>query len=102
MDLTPATDLLTDHLGCQSCWVNRINLDSLDMGESRFCVLGQLFSTFPNGVNQLSLTDEEACGLGFDLGFDLQENALRTTDFTPLTETWIAHLTTLKEQTQHA
>ncbi|MEK7583502.1 MAG: hypothetical protein AAB483_03845 [Patescibacteria group bacterium] len=36
-------------------WVMRINLETLDIGESQFCVLGQLFKSYSNGFQALGI-----------------------------------------------
>ncbi len=34
-------------------WYNRINLDSLDMGEASTCILGQLYRNYNAGIREL-------------------------------------------------
>lgn len=47
-------------------WVKVISIDDLEMGESSWCVLGQIFGKFGTGEKSLGISD-----CGGELGFEL-------------------------------
>lgn len=61
-------------------WENEIDLTILDMGDSDVCILGQLYGTYRDGLEALtlSLSPEEA-------GF---ERVAGESTYTELTQTW--------------
>lgn len=91
-DLAPATKLITNYFE-DNRWVEKINLDELDMGNVYNCVLGQLFGTFFVGMKHL--------GLNHDTAGDFWVDFPRGTwggnyDYIPLTEAWRVHLINLR------
>lgn len=59
-------------------WEDEIDIESLDMGYCRICILGQLYGTFGKGViNAMPGKDgkpEEAVHYGFDILNSYEEN----------------------------
>lgn len=58
--------LLDEHFGGRE-WVNRINLDTLDIAMADRCVLGQLYGSFWEGLPKLGLIFAQAPTYGFDI-----------------------------------
>lgn len=53
-------------------WYKRIQLSRLDMGNGRYCILGQLYYTYLDGQWKLGLSDWKGCAKhGFVIDFDL-------------------------------
>lgn len=46
-------------------WCGKINLDTLDISNDCTCVLGQLFEHYMFAVQELSLSNKQAAGMGF-------------------------------------
>jgi len=72
-------------------WRPRINVEILDIGSGLNCVLGQLYGTYYDGVEELGITGRCA-----DLGFTVQTGSCTCCYLTPrqirawssLTEAW--------------
>ena len=52
-------------------WRSRVNSDSLDMGSSRRCVLGQCYGSYGSGIVSLGLTGSRLSRMSY--GFRLRE-----------------------------
>jgi hypothetical protein len=61
-------------------WHNAIDLDTLNMGSERDCILGQLFGTYWKGKEVLNIMT------GADYGFDAVYDGYE--EFPVLTEAW--------------
>jgi hypothetical protein len=46
-------------------WINRIDLDTLDIGKAESCILGQLEGGYHRGMAKLNLNNEECWLYGF-------------------------------------
>lgn len=66
-------------------WRSKLNLETLDLGSSTSCVLGQLTGTYSVGARRIAFSATRAAQLGFDVrGWPWQgENDYRT-----LTNAW--------------
>ncbi len=74
-------------------WEREIDLDGLEMGSCRHCVLGQMFGDFARAMKLFDLADEWVDAHAFDLG----ESKEFDWDYLDLTETWIAEITRRRE-----
>jgi hypothetical protein len=61
-------------------WAEKINLDTLDLGKSSYCVIGQSVDRYMDGIQELGLSTDEAIALGF--------NSPKTSEFEALTAAW--------------
>jgi hypothetical protein len=69
-------------------WFKKIDLETLDIGKPKFCVLGQLYGGYRLGISRLKIKDPAV--LGFDL--ELEDNVDNEDDaemFRQLTSLWI-------------
>jgi hypothetical protein len=59
-------------------WLEKIDLDKLNVATHSFCVLAQVFGSYTEGLRKLGLTDEEAKNHGFQTRHERtpQEHAL--------------------------
>lgn len=51
-------------------WIGEINLDHLDMGDGRHCVLGQVYGDYFDAREELGLSHKDAAMLGFSEDWD--------------------------------
>jgi hypothetical protein len=77
-----------------SAWAQDIDLEYLDLGESRSCVLGQLFEGYDNGLNVLgyggSLEDWKE---GFSLGMNVPYAS-----YAELTDEWVDAIQDIRQK----
>lgn len=64
-------------------WRERINVDTLDIDDAGYCILGQVFGSFEVGMRMLELSHERSIAYGFN-GWYL--------DMTPLNIAWTEYL----------
>lgn len=69
-------------------WVDRIDLDTLDVRHEECCVLGQLFGDYNLGLDQLRLNNLPIW-LAVENGFDCQ---WAETDYAKLTGVWAGRI----------
>ena len=76
-------------------WVDRINVDTLDVSHGGRCVLGQLYGLYTDGLGKLGLTTQQAADHGFqttviDGPDDLVAwlKAITENDYPALTAVW--------------
>lgn len=65
----------------QPGWAEKIDLNTLDLGSSSHCVIGQSVGQFMDGIEKLGLSQEAARALGY--------NCNSTSDYEELGEAWI-------------
>ena len=72
--------------GDEPGWADRVEPLTLDMGHCTYCVLGQLYQRFDDGLDALGLDGARACALGFDV-------AVRSAvSYGQLTQLWRAEI----------
>lgn len=71
-------------------WKNKIDLDTLDMKNCSYCVLGQVFGDWFKGKRCLEIEDQVSVDLGFDISYSYPYNY----DWRRLTSAWIKALET--------
>ena len=73
-------------------WVNKIDLDFLDLNNARSCILGQLEGNFWNAEPSFPLDREDSIAFGFIA------RKLGTSDFGALTARWKKAITKLRNE----
>ena len=71
-------------------WHRRINMEQLDIGGCKDCILGQLFSRYDNGLQALNITNQEAITLGVYAG--IRKRRKREQRYIILTSEWRARI----------
>ncbi|MEU9871072.1 hypothetical protein AB0C87_24795 [Actinomadura sp. NPDC048021] len=70
-------------------WWNQINLDRLDLDSLFDCILGQLYTSFGDGVERFDLTEGDTYAFGFNLYIPSgYSSTLAAIEFEALTEEW--------------
>lgn len=77
-------------------WVNRLNLDELDMSLYNQCVLGQLYGNYRDALEELQLTDDGAQACGFLLPWPAGRHEWRQ-----LRHEWVAAITEIRQRAAH-
>lgn len=72
-------------------WMERINFELLDLGNTCFCVVGQTYPDRPYGEALMELLDEEdeqvALNMSHQYGFDVPPDG-NSEDYVLLTQEW--------------
>jgi hypothetical protein len=76
-------------------WVDRINLDALDVWNVRQCVLGQLFGGYNVGLFKLGLGKVGGAHLGFAASPQAELTVIR--EYAALNEEWRRVITILRQ-----
>lgn len=83
-------------------WVDRIDLETLDLGNGCHCVLGQEYHGFSSGlveVDSSATWPRTAAGLGFYARAELYDHAPER-EYDILTDAWRAFITARREQSE--
>lgn len=74
-------------------WVKKINLQRLNLGDCRDCILGQLESElFHEAITKLNLSLDDTVAFGFELPIEIDPSSAEDY-WTRLTAAWKRHLT---------
>jgi hypothetical protein len=65
-------------------WARAIHQINLDLGDSTYCVLGQLYGDYHRGLSELEIPDSD------ELGFNLVVR--RPWDWVKLTKAWVGQI----------
>lgn len=82
-------DLLNDQFGSIHAWINRIDLDALDMFSLGQCIIGQLFGYYKSEL--WCAQGETSYYSGHRFGFDDESE-----QYAALTEAWIIVISNLR------
>lgn len=74
--------------GVKSGWQDVIDIQKIDMSDSRYCTLGQLYDGYESGLSDLGLTDSLARSYGFE-----DDYGNEPVTYGELTSAWKAALT---------
>lgn len=90
-------------------WVDRINVDTLDVSHGGRCVLGQLYGLYTDGQGKLGLTMQQAADHGFQtqaldrssdsLDWHRWVKAFLDNDYPALTDEWRRVIGILRQNT---
>lgn len=72
-------------------WKEEIEVDMLDLGSCRRCILGQIFDDYEEGLDKLDILESSASDYGFTLSqevIDSDNEAKIKDDFECLTNAW--------------
>lgn len=72
-------------------WVDRIDVDNLDVACSVNCVLGQLYGGYSSGTHALGLDQDQAAALGFQVevnGDGFKDLIAAIMEYPALTDEW--------------
>lgn len=70
-------------------WRAEINKDTLDLASPRYCIVGQLYGEYDDGLGELGISNPEARKYGFESGYS-DNTYVESSD---LTNAWKAYLT---------
>lgn len=81
---------LSDDLGV--LWVNRINIDFLDLSSVYACILGQCYGEYCEGLTCLGITNEDAVKYGFCVDCSYSNDDEARVRYDELTDEWKCYL----------
>lgn len=79
-------------------WFLNTSIDRLDLASETACVLGQNFSIYYIGKNELGIVQEEAVALGFDVPEFGVMGLTKSESYSRLTEAWVRRIKKLRKK----
>lgn len=71
-------------------WYLEIDLETLDISSLRYCVLGQIYGAFHDGMKELDFDVDRCVAHGFCAGENIEED--RKVHYNQLTDYWRAEI----------